>query len=643
MKLPDKWKEWTITDEIGEGSFGKVYEIIKNTGEEGYEDFDGYSEYDDYEDSSDIAALKVINIPEGYTDLFLNEIRALTHIKDNKYILDIYDYHLEDSTLYIMMPLAETLVDYAILHSMDEEGVVKMGIDLCQALAACDQAGILHRDIKPDNIMVDQDTFLLGDFGFAVFESDNEDHSVKGTYTYMAPEVYNKKKYGHTADIYSLGLVMYMFLNRNREPFIDITSKIPLYSEREKAIKRRFEGEKLPAPSDASPELSTIILKACHPNPKKRYQHASQLLHDLKRYQTGDYHTLSPAKKLLIGLIIAGGIMAAAWFIYYSTGYSSINQITQQLTDGSDVRYKLDRQGTLRIWNTKKVPIIEKWNLPKKDIKTVILDEGIETIGQQAFLQCSNLEYVQFPSTLKTIEIEAFADCEKLQIKEDNIPKTIDMIEVAAFSGTAWEKSQGAFPVLRGILTDYLPGQIQSDDSKQSDEESSPVSYDKTSSDHIIIPDQVHVIGSYVFRDNESIHSVYIPDSVDRIGKLSFLNCHHLQEIGPMKKVKNIGFMAFENTPWIENQGDFVIVNDILIDYQGEEKNVQIPDYVHTIAPAAFIDNKKIKSITIPDTVKNIDKTAFVGCSSLGDIKYPSWMDEEDIERVFGDTLWFEK
>ena len=102
-----------------------------------------------------------------------------------------------------------------------------------------------------------------------------------GTYNYMAPEVFNNRPYGHEADIYSLGMVLYWLLNERRLPFYPVPPAVPMASDMERARQRRFRGEEIPAPIHGSEELKRIVLKCCAFDPKDRYHSAEDLLWEL--------------------------------------------------------------------------------------------------------------------------------------------------------------------------------------------------------------------------------------------------------------------------------------------------------------------------------------------------------------------------
>jgi len=181
--------------------------------------------------------------------------------------------------ILIRMELLTALPTYVAAHPLEEEDVIRLGIDLSRALKLCRKKGILHRDIKPENIFVSNDgDFKLGDFGVArVAEKTVAAMSKKGTYNYMAPEVYKGEQYGFTADLYSLGLVLYRFLNDNRLPYMPPAPKPVVFSDKEQALSRRMMGDPMPAPAHGSGQLKAVILKACAYQPEDRFASAEEL------------------------------------------------------------------------------------------------------------------------------------------------------------------------------------------------------------------------------------------------------------------------------------------------------------------------------------------------------------------------------
>lgn len=285
------WPKWKIVRTIGEGSFGKVFEIERN--EYGIEEH---------------SALKVISIPksvgeiqalknDGMTDAdstayfrgivgdFVQEIRLMSKLKGNPHIVTYEDFAVIEKSdsigfeILIRMELLTEFSAYFGKRRFSMYDVLRLGSDMCKALESCRELNIIHRDIKPENIFISSNgDFKLGDFGIArTVEKTMVGLSRKGTYSYMAPEIYNGNKYGFESDIYSLGLVLYKLLNNNRDPFLPNPPAPVMYSDKMEAMLQRMQGMQLPAPVHADEVLTEIIFKACAHNPSERYMHPREL------------------------------------------------------------------------------------------------------------------------------------------------------------------------------------------------------------------------------------------------------------------------------------------------------------------------------------------------------------------------------
>lgn len=281
------WPKWNIVRTIGEGSFGKVFEIVR-------------SEYGIEEHS----ALKVILIPQsdgeiqslkndGMTDKdtteyfkgivndFVQEIQLMSKLKGNSNIVAYEDFAVVEKSesvgyeILIRMEMLTGLPTYLRKNPFRVYDVIQLGIDMCKALELCRELNIVHRDIKPDNIFVSPvGNFKLGDFGVArTIEKTMAGLSKKGTYSYMAPEIYNGSEYGFEADIYSLGIVLYKLLNNNRDPFLPVYPEPVKYSDKTEAMIKRIQGLEMPIPANSDEKLAKIVFKACAHNPANRYLH----------------------------------------------------------------------------------------------------------------------------------------------------------------------------------------------------------------------------------------------------------------------------------------------------------------------------------------------------------------------------------
>jgi hypothetical protein len=200
-----------------------------------------------------------------------SEIEMISEFRGNSHIVSFEDSLIVEDTesigwdILIRMELLTSLAAVLADRSMPQEEVVKLGIHMCRALELCGLKKIVHRDIKPGNIFVSPyGDYKLGDFGIARYiESTSSGLSKKGTYTYMAPEIFRYESYGASADIYSLGIVMYSLLNQNRTPFLPDFPEPILPGDREDALHARVTNRPVPALRGVSPELNRIVLKAC--------------------------------------------------------------------------------------------------------------------------------------------------------------------------------------------------------------------------------------------------------------------------------------------------------------------------------------------------------------------------------------------
>lgn len=290
------FEDWHIEELIGEGSIGKVYKISSKS-----------------QGGSVVNALKHISFPltiQEHKYAFLDglstedlrkyyekrisdcekEIKLMMALKENINIVAIHEYKIIykqsiGADIYIRMEFLQCLTDYMMegQTSFKIRDVAKLGIDIGNALCACHEKGIIHRDIKPDNIFVHAGrTFKLGDFSASTDLNNTNNQTLKGTYTYMAPEINIHENYDFRADEYSLGIVLYRLLNDNRPPFFPKYPQPISPDDRMKALKKRLSGEALPAPSFQMEPLCQIVTKMCSFSPSDRYVTIEAVVNELQ-------------------------------------------------------------------------------------------------------------------------------------------------------------------------------------------------------------------------------------------------------------------------------------------------------------------------------------------------------------------------
>ena len=306
------WGSWYLrTKPIGAGSFGTVYRahetIMGRTNECAVKHFSvpqSDAEMQELQQqlslsfTQDIDILlqdKVENIVEEYeTQCQFNDLPNFVHVH-NILIQDKKDSDGYD--VFIRMELLNSIDTRFKSGSVNEQEVIRLGIDICTALVEMQKRNLVHRDIKPQNILVSDDgIYKLSDFG-SVRKTNGTATAMtmKGTFDYTAPEVLNGSLADSRVDIYSLGVVMYQLLNNHMLP------------------PARLPGDKLEMKlRDISPALSGIVLKACEYDADKRWKSAEDMLDALRQIGNTKKPHKSTKQNWLIPFIASCAILAVS-------------------------------------------------------------------------------------------------------------------------------------------------------------------------------------------------------------------------------------------------------------------------------------------------------------------------------------------
>ncbi|MBE6901208.1 MAG: hypothetical protein E7478_01910 [Ruminococcaceae bacterium] len=290
MSYQPLWTNWYFDDYISKGAFSEVYRFRQR----------GF----DITCAVKMISVNIFNISGMGREQKLNaistrrvlaenEISIMYQLNDCPYIVhcknhDIRDIKDENGGLIgfdvlIQMDcyscLAQQLAGSDEALSVKE--VIKLAKQVGGALKAAHDINVIHRDIKPENIFLDAyGNYLLGDFGVSK-QMQSQVYSTKaGTEPYIAPEVYRGEQYTASADVYSLGLVLYTLLNNNYFPFTNANSSM---NDIDNAITRRLSGEQLPEPANGSPELKRLVLHCCQADPARRCSSIEEMLRELAR------------------------------------------------------------------------------------------------------------------------------------------------------------------------------------------------------------------------------------------------------------------------------------------------------------------------------------------------------------------------
>ncbi|MDD5924514.1 MAG: leucine-rich repeat protein [Clostridia bacterium] len=275
--------------------------------------------------------------------------------------------------------------------------------------------------------------------------------------------------------------------------------------------------------------------------------------------------------------------------------------------NGNNLNWYITDDGTLYIYGKGDMSSIsiQPWlSYHINDIKSVVIDNGVTNISNDAFKRCINLEKVKIPDSVTSIGSSAFEDCSSLASVD--IPGSVTTIGSRAFIYCA---ALSSVDIEDGVT-------IISDNAFRSCELLKTIN----------IPDSVTTIGNGAFHSCRSLTPLVIPDGVKSIGNTAFYGCHSLTSVEIPSSVTSIGNNAFAFCTALTSVNIPSSVTSLGVAafaYCTALSSIDIEDGVTTIPASAFLEACSLTSIDIPDTVTTIESRAFERCTMLSSVDIP--------------------
>lgn len=312
-------------------------------------------------------------------------------------------------------------------------------------------------------------------------------------------------------------------------------------------------------------------------------------------------------KKRLLSMILALSMMLTILPVNAITALAANNscganltyELTQNTDDPDTYTLTIRGEGAMYDYSSSTVP----WNAQKSKITSVVIENGVTSIGNNAFEDCSALKNLDIPQSVTEIGSKAFLGCSALTSLV--LPQTVNRIGNTAFQGCSNLETINIPSGVKLIENDTFHGCEKLND--------------------VTIPANVTLIGNSAFKACKTFRNIEIPKGVTKIGTNAFEDCTQLETVGIPSTATNIRNFAFRNCPQLKSfvfpSGTTQIQPGVLSGCKNLE-SVTIPEGVIKILGSAFY-GCSLNSVQLPSTLQTIDPLAFYGCDQLSEITIP--------------------
>ena len=594
---------------------------------------------------------------------FQRESHLLAELQGIPEIVKVLDFFSENNTAYIVMEFIRGLpVDRWVREKkLKTDDILKLMRPAINALVSTHRQGVLHRDLTPSNILVQEDgSIKLIDFGSATTREQSKG-TIMLTRKYAPIEQYGSEHgaQGPWTDVYGISAVLYALLC-NEEPQEAVQR---IYGDKLKTLKKQKVSIKK--------YQNAAIMEGLQVRPENRIQSMDELRSRLYNLPLPEAILRHQRAVRRIGIasalaFVILSVLAANFSVGLPLGQGLMYSLR---SDGWHIKGEMVEKAERELPEKRlgvRVSQIDSGAFRKdKSLAKVSIPGSVHTIGDSAFYGCGSLESVTLDENVKSIGAAAFAECSRLETVF--LPESLDRIDDTAFFNVSQSASllvhEGSAAHQWAVKTGtgYVCGlkyQVNGEEiciSAVADTEGNIVLPSRLEGKKVtaisegvqlLAPQRVRLpeglvrIPDYMFTES-SITEVYLGSSLEVIGEVAFGGAEKLQSIRLPDSVHVIDDGAFYYTPSLKHIeiGDQVTyIGDSAFRYSGIG-GIDLPSSVETIGQSAFADTK-LDHITIAEGVKTIPSWCFYQ-TEVETVLLPGTVEEIEPDAFMGSSIQY--